>query len=44
MTSELGRWMLENNLMEYYSEPMIKDLREAAGATVSSPTPPARTR
>src|SRR5205814_5178389 len=37
MTSELGRWMLDNNLMEYYSEPMIKDLREAAGATVSSP-------
>jgi hypothetical protein len=30
MRSELGRWMLENNLMEYYSEPMIKDLREAA--------------
>jgi len=43
MTSELGRWMLENNLMEYYSEPMIKDLREAAGATGSSPTPPAST-
>ena len=41
MTSELGRWMLDNNLMEYYSEPMIKDLREAAGATGSSPTPPA---
>jgi len=40
MTSELGRWMLDNNLMEYYSEPMIKDLREAAGATGSSPTPP----
>jgi hypothetical protein len=30
MGSEIGRWMLENNLMEYYSEPMIKDLREAA--------------
>jgi pimeloyl-ACP methyl ester carboxylesterase len=44
MTSELGRWMLDNNLMEYYSEPMIKDLREAAGATGSSPTPPVRTR
>src|SRR6266513_732931 len=44
MTSELGRWMLDNNLMEYYSEPMIKDLREAAGATGSSPTPPASTR
>src|SRR5947207_577473 len=44
MRSELGRWMLDNNLMEYYSETMIKDLREAAGATGSSPTPPARTR
>jgi pimeloyl-ACP methyl ester carboxylesterase len=44
MTSELGRWMLDNNLMEYYSEPMIKDLREAAGATGSSPTPRASTR
>jgi pimeloyl-ACP methyl ester carboxylesterase len=44
MTSELGRWMLDNNLMEYYSEPMIKDLREAAGATGSSPTPSASTR
>ena len=43
MTSEIGRWMLENNLMEYYSEPMIKDLREAAGAIGSSPTPPAST-
>jgi hypothetical protein len=30
MGSEVGRWMLENNLMEYYSEPMIKDLQEAA--------------
>jgi len=44
MTSELGRWMLDNNLMEYYSEPMINDLREAAGATGSSPTPPASNR
>src|SRR6478735_8620551 len=44
MTSELGRWMLDNKLMEYYSEPMIKDLREAAGATGSSPTPPRSTR
>ena len=32
MTSELGRWMLENNLMEYYSEQMNKDLREAAAS------------
>jgi pimeloyl-ACP methyl ester carboxylesterase len=44
MTSDLGRWMLDNNLMEYYSEPMIKDLREAAGTTGNSPTPPASTR
>ena len=44
MTSELGRWMLDNNLMEYYSEPMIKDLREAASATETSPTRPASTR
>jgi len=28
--SEVGKWMLENNLMEYYSEPMQKDLHEAA--------------
>lgn len=28
--SEIGTWMLENNLMEYYSEPMNKDLRQAA--------------
>jgi len=27
--SEVGKWMLENNLMEYYSEQMNKDLREA---------------
>ena len=43
MTSELGRWMLDNNLMEYYSEPMIKDLREAAATSEKSPTPPADT-
>ncbi len=30
MQSELGRWMLDNNLMEYYSATMVKDLREAA--------------
>jgi pimeloyl-ACP methyl ester carboxylesterase len=30
MGSEIGHWMLENNLMEYYSEQMNKDLREAA--------------
>jgi hypothetical protein len=28
--SEVGKWMLDNNLMEYYSEPMQKDLHEAA--------------
>jgi pimeloyl-ACP methyl ester carboxylesterase len=41
MRSELGRWMLDNNLMEYYSETMIKDLREAAVEPGEpSPTPP----
>src|SRR5436190_24097089 len=29
MGSEVGKWMLENKLMEYYSEPMQKDLRQA---------------
>ena len=28
--SETGMWMLQNNLMEYYSEEMQKDLRQAA--------------
>ncbi|PYX30890.1 MAG: hypothetical protein DMG80_11305 [Acidobacteria bacterium] len=32
MGSEVGRWMLENNLMEYYSEMMNKDLRTAAAS------------
>jgi hypothetical protein len=41
MRSELGRWMLDNNLMEYYSETMIKDLRDAAVPGPSSPTPQA---
>ena len=27
--SEVGKWMLENNLMEYYSEEMNKDLHKA---------------
>jgi hypothetical protein len=39
MSSEVGKWMLENNLTEYYSEQMNKDLREAAtskGGQVSS--------
>jgi hypothetical protein len=30
MRSEVGKWMLENKLMEYYSEPMQKDLQQAA--------------
>ena len=30
MGSEIGKWMLENSLTEYYSEQMNKDLREAA--------------
>jgi hypothetical protein len=38
MRSELGQWMLDNNLMEYYSETMIKDLRDAAGPTLSNPS------
>ena len=39
MGSEIGRWMLENNLTEYYSKPMIKDLREAATSAQESPLP-----
>ena len=39
MRSELGRWMLDSNLMEYYSETMIKDLRDAAAPTPASATP-----
>jgi hypothetical protein len=30
MGSEIGKWMLENNLTAYYSEEMNKDLQEAA--------------
>jgi hypothetical protein len=41
MRSELGRWMLGNNLMEYYSETMIKDLRDAAEPAPPSPLPEA---
>src|SRR6476620_8028987 len=41
MRSELGRWMLDNNLMEYYSETMIKDLRDAAAPPAASATPQA---
>ncbi len=32
MGSEAGRWMLDNNLMEYYSEQMNKDLHQAAAS------------
>src|SRR3954465_8163414 len=39
MQSELGRWMLDNNLMEYYSATMVQDLRDAAAAPASSPPP-----
>lgn len=38
MRSEIGRWMLDNNLMEYYSETMIKDLRDAAAPAPESAT------
>jgi len=34
--SETGTWMLQNNLMEYYSEEMRKDLQEAL-ATIQQP-------
>ena len=33
MGSEIGAWMLDNNLTKYYSEQMIKDLREAAASS-----------
>jgi hypothetical protein len=32
MGSEIGKWMLDNNLMEYYSEQMNKDLHRAAAS------------
>jgi hypothetical protein len=38
MCSEIGKWMLDNNLMEYYSEQMNKDLHQAAA---SMPAPQA---
>ncbi len=41
MQSELGRWMLDNNLMEYYSATMVKDLREAAVPAVDAAPQPA---
>ena len=43
MGSEVGKWMLENNLMEYYSEQMNKDLRDFGATTnVQSATPGTR--
>jgi hypothetical protein len=39
MRSEVGKWMLDSNLTEYYSEEMIKDLREAAGEKDPSAPP-----
>jgi pimeloyl-ACP methyl ester carboxylesterase len=41
MGSEVGKWMLDRNLMEYYSEPMNKDLREAASKKHGPPSAPA---
>ena len=32
MGSEIGKWMLDSNLMEYYSEQMQEDLRHAAAS------------
>ena len=43
MGSEVGKWMLENNLMEYYSEQMNKDLRQAAASVQKSATQPSQT-
>ena len=40
MQSELGHWMLDNNLMEYYSETMVRDLREAAVPAASATPQP----
>jgi hypothetical protein len=34
MGSEVGKWMLDSNLMEYYSEQMNKDLHEAAAVQI----------
>jgi Alpha/beta hydrolase of unknown function (DUF900) len=39
--SEVGKWMLDNNLMEYYSEPMNKDLWQAARSVPQSRSTPA---
>jgi pimeloyl-ACP methyl ester carboxylesterase len=44
MRSDVGKWMLDSNLTEYYSEAMVRDLREAAGEKDLSLTPQADTR
>ena len=36
MGSDIGKWMLDSNLMEYYSEQMNKDLHEAAATAHQS--------
>jgi hypothetical protein len=36
MGSDVGKWMLGNNLTEYYSEQMNKDLRQAVATTPPS--------
>ncbi|HZE13095.1 MAG TPA: hypothetical protein VE086_05005, partial [Chthoniobacterales bacterium] len=41
MGSDVGKWMLESNLTEYYSEQMVKDLRDAAAAADKLPATPA---
>ncbi|HEY2380671.1 MAG TPA: hypothetical protein VGK48_05755, partial [Terriglobia bacterium] len=41
MGSEVGKWMLENNLTEYYSEQMNKDLHEALASIQQSSEKPA---
>jgi hypothetical protein len=40
MASEIGSWMLENKLTDYYSEAMVKDLRQAAVANEQPLSPP----
>jgi hypothetical protein len=39
MRSEVGHWMLDNGLLDYYSETMVKDLRDAAGPAPVSASP-----
>src|SRR5215831_917295 len=40
MGSDVGKWMLDNNLMEYYSEQMNNDLRKAAATIQASGAKP----